>query len=94
MALTWPSGQVLAGDYNQRFRSNYPPGYYGMWYYANRFHDRKLDNADNQYENYRWDRYMSKIIGLEFPWYPIPFDWEYGSKTNFNLPDYNSNDWH
>ena len=83
---------TFASDYNSSFMHNYPPGYYGMWYYTERFyHPRKDDKAAA--EQYNWDRYMSRVTGLRFPFNPIPFDWEYGSRTTFNLPNYNRNIW-
>ncbi|MFH1115385.1 MAG: hypothetical protein V1792_15870 [Pseudomonadota bacterium] len=81
-----------AGDYEQRFVRNYPPGYYGMWYYAERFNE-KQNEQDMPPETYRWDRYMSKITDVYFPFFPIPYDWDYGTHRKFNLPDYSSNDW-
>ncbi len=81
-----------AGDYNSRFVRNYPPGYYGMWYKAERFFE--LEPKDPQaVEQYRWDKFMSRITGVTYPFYPIPFDWDYGTGRTFNLPDYNTNDW-
>lgn len=87
MSNTW------ARDYEPRFMRNYPPGYYGMWYYAERFFEPKNEQYVPE-EAYRWDRYMSKITGLRFPFFPIPYDWDYGTCRAFNLPDYNTNDWH
>ena len=83
---------VQAKDYESRFIRNYPPGYNGIWYYADRFvfHDNRQDPAQ---EKYRWDRFMSRATNIEFPFYPIPYNWEYGTGRTFNLPDYNTNDW-
>jgi hypothetical protein len=82
----------FASDYNSTFMHNYPPGFYGMWYYAERFyHPRKADKPVA--EPYLWDKYMSRVTGLHFPFNPTPFDWEYGSRTTFNLPNYNRNIW-
>jgi len=91
----------IAGDYNQRFVRNYPPGFNGMWYYAERFIEpERTDPMVN--ERYRWDKFMSRITELSFPFWPIPYDWEYGTTRSdpvygtaraFNLPDYNRNDW-
>ena len=81
-----------ARDYESRFMRNYPPGYYGMWYYAERFSEPQ-DHQTAPEESYRWDRYMSRITGLRFPFLPVPYDWDYGTWQNFNLPHYNTNDW-
>jgi hypothetical protein len=81
-----------ARDYEPRFVRNYPPGYYGMWYYAERFYEKKNREALPP-ESYRWDRYMSKITDVYFPFLPIPYDWDYGTHRSFNLPDYSTNDW-
>jgi hypothetical protein len=81
-----------AEDYQDRFVKNYPPGFYGMWYKAERFY-RKLDPDAPTMEKYRWDRYMSRITNVHFPFLPVPYDWEYGNERTFNLPDYGSNDW-
>jgi hypothetical protein len=93
MLACWACADSWAADYNSRFIRNYPPGYYGMWYKADRFDNRKRGVDDKLVETYRWDRYMTRVTGLEFPWYPIPFGWEYGTGRKFNLPNYNSNDW-
>jgi hypothetical protein len=81
-----------AKDYDSRFLKNFPPGYNGMWYYGDRFvfHDNRDDPTQ---EKYRWDRFMSRSVNIEYPFYPIPYDWEYGAGRTFNLPDYNTNDW-
>ncbi len=79
-------------DYNSRFVRNYPPGFYGMWYKAEKFVDPGLAQAIPD-EGYRWDKFMSKVTDLLYPFHPIPFRWDYGSSRTFNLPDYNSNDW-
>jgi hypothetical protein len=79
-------------DYNDRFVKNYPPGFHSMWYKAERFY-KNMDPDRKGNEKYRWDRFMSRVTGVTFPFYPIPYDWEYGSERTFNLPDYNSNDW-
>lgn len=95
LALLFLVGSVSlcwSKDYERRFIRNYPPGYYGMWYYAERFYE-KADPTKRNPESYRWDRYMSKITDVHFPFLPIPYDWDYGSYRKFNLPDYNSNDW-
>ncbi|MDQ7782227.1 MAG: hypothetical protein RDU20_05085 [Desulfomonilaceae bacterium] len=82
-----------ARDYEPRFVRNYPPGYYGMWYYAERF-DEKQDPQIVPQETYRWDKYMSRITDVYFPFFPIPYDWDYGTHRRFNLPDDTTNDWH
>lgn len=84
---------VFARDYNQRFVRNYPPGYYGMWYNAERFYNT-TEPGTTPVEAYRWDKFMSKITDVHFPYYPIPYDWEYGSGRTFNLPNDNRNDWY
>jgi len=81
-----------AGDYHHRFIRNYPPGYHGMWYNAERFYDT-AEPGQKGSESFRWDRYMSKVTELHFPFLPIPFAWDYGTSRKFNLPDYNRNDW-
>ena len=81
-----------AADYKSRFMRDYPPGYYGMWYYAERFNETR-PNDQTPIETYRWDRYMSRMTNLYYPFLPIPYDWDYGSHRNFNLPEYNTNDW-
>ncbi len=91
-----------AGDYNQRFVRNYPPGYNGMWYNVQRFQQSEQASDPIAIEKYRWDKYMSRITDLSFPYFPIPYEWDYGtdrsqsliqSDRRFNLPDYNTNDW-
>lgn len=80
-----------AADYHQRYIRNYPPGYHGMYYYAERFFDT---DPNLKYEViYRWDDFMSRVTEIRYPFHPIPYDWEYGKTRNFNLPDYNANDW-
>ena len=83
---------VFARDYNQRFVRNYPPGYYGMWYKAQRF-SNIFEPGVPQREAYRWDNFMSKVTEVAFPFSPIPYDWEYGNGRTFNLPNTNTNDW-
>jgi hypothetical protein len=84
---------VFARDYDQRFVRNYPPGYYGMWYNAERFYNIPKP-GETPVEAYRWDKFMSKITEVSFPYYPIPYDWEYGDGRTFNLPNDNRNDWY
>ncbi|MEJ2716004.1 MAG: hypothetical protein P8182_02525 [Deltaproteobacteria bacterium] len=81
-----------AWDYNARFIRNYPPGFYGMWYKAERFFETRTGESVPD-ELYRWDRYMSRVTGVTYPFLPIPYAWDYGSSRKFNLPDYNTNDW-
>lgn len=81
-----------ASDYNAKFMRNYPPGYHGMWYKAERFWQPK-DPEDPAQERYRWDLFMSRITGVIYPFLPVPYAWDYGTGKKFNLPDYNSNDW-
>jgi hypothetical protein len=83
---------VDARDYESRFIRNYPPGYHGMWYYTQRFFHQD-DPQDRLQDKYRWDLYMSRITNVTFPYLPVPYGWEYGTVEDFNLPDYNSNDW-
>jgi hypothetical protein len=85
-----PFADCRAKDYNDRFIKNYPPGYFGMYYQAQRFIEPQGDEPE---ELYRWDRYMSQTIGVTYPYMPIPYPWDYGTGRTFNLPDYNSNDW-
>lgn len=87
------NSSLWARDYDPRFMKSFPPGYYGMWYYAERFFEPQ-DAKQPPKETYRYDRYMSNITGLHYPFYPIPFDWDYGTWRTFNLPNYNTNDWH
>lgn len=83
---------AMAVSVGQDFRRNYPPGYYGMYYYEPRFFGPVV--GENKKDDiYRWDRYMSRITEVEFPFLPIPYDWDYGTGRTFGLPDYNSNDW-
>jgi hypothetical protein len=86
------SSIVHAGDYDPRFVRHYPPGFHGMWYKAQRFTDRSDTEAAAQ-ELYRWDKFMSRIMEVRYPYYPIPYGWEYGTDRTFNLPNYNANDW-
>ena len=81
-----------AADYNHRFVRNFPPGFNGMWYYADRFVDR-IEPDKKVREYYRWDRFMSQQLGVYYPFIPIPYDWDYGTARTFDLPDYNANDW-
>ena len=88
----------LASDYNSRFIRNYPPGYYGMWYKAERFYKNpeasgQVEGEKRPIEIYAWDIGMSKLTNLWYPFMPIPYEWDYGTHRSFNLPDYNSNDW-
>ena len=82
-----------AKDYGSRFIRNYPPGYYGMYYNAERFFDLEEEGGKKPQERYRWDNFMSRITDVYFPFRPVPYDWEYGNGQTFGLPDYNSNDW-
>ncbi|MBI4961694.1 MAG: hypothetical protein HY913_00310 [Desulfomonile tiedjei] len=91
-ALYDSSDAWAAADYDSRFVRNYPPGNYGMWYKAQRFSENTDPEVPRQ-ETYRWDRFMSRVTEVAFPFYPIPYDWEYGTDREFNLPDYNRNDW-
>lgn len=81
-----------AGDYESRFVRNYPPGYYGMYYFAQRFFEKPAPPGE-KLQSYRYDKEMSKNMEIEYPFYPIPYPWDYGTGRTFNLPDYNSNDW-
>jgi hypothetical protein len=89
MCLASPSWGT---DYNSRFIRNYPPGYHGMWYNAQRFHETNRENK-NREEFYTWDKFMGHLTGVTFPFLPVPHDWDYGTWCKFNLPDYNTNDW-
>ncbi|MCX5862223.1 MAG: hypothetical protein WCG29_07370 [Desulfomonile sp.] len=82
----------VAADYEARFVRNYPPGYYGMYYYAQRFSDTPLATGQKK-DMYKWDKFMSRVTEIEFPFYPIPYEWDYGTGRTFNLPDYNTNNW-
>jgi hypothetical protein len=83
---------VQAKDYDSRFIRNFPPGYHGMWYYAERFSYAE-DTTDKLQEKYRWDKFMSKTTNMQYPFFPVPHSWDYGTTEKFNLPDYNTNDW-
>lgn len=91
-------GCLAAEDYNTRFTKNYPPGYYGMWYKAQRFYKNPKATGEAQGEQrpielYLWDGEMSRITNVWYPFKPVPYGWDYGTYSGFNLPDYNSNDW-
>ncbi len=86
------SNLLWAMDYDRRFVREYPPGYYGMYYNALRFMPES-DRSKPEVRSYDSDRSMSKLTGLTYPFVPIPYAWRYGQGRNFNLPDYNSNDW-
>jgi hypothetical protein len=85
------SSLCQASDYDPRFVRSYPPGYYGMWYDAQRFSTEGIPGAKT--ERYRWDMLMSRETNVTFPFYPIPYDWDYGTGRTFSLPDYNANNW-
>lgn len=51
--ISWP-GPSAATDYNSRFIHNYPPGFYGMWYKAERFFEKK-EKGKIREELYSWD---------------------------------------
>jgi hypothetical protein len=87
-SLIWASE-----DYFPRYIRNYPPGFNSMWYQAERFHS-KIGEIPRGSEKYRFDRHMSRVTGLSYPFFPVPYDWDYGTGRTFNLPDYNRNDWH
>jgi hypothetical protein len=86
------SAAAASQDYDPRFIRNFPPGFHGMWWKAERFYKNPSPDAPGL-ERYRWDRYMSGIMNVTFPFEPIPYDWEYGNCRSFGMPDYNSNDW-
>lgn len=92
MMTLWSVSLCGATDYNQRFIRSYPPGYYGMWYKAQRFAEPGNPGEPKE-EVYAWDRFMSQVTRVFYPYQPTPFDWEYGNGRKFNLPDYNTNDW-
>lgn len=81
-----------SADYDSRFIRNYPPGYYGMYYYAERFFNTE-ELGKKSDETYRWDRFMSRVTEVKYPFSPIPYAWDYGTGRTFNLPDYNANNW-
>jgi hypothetical protein len=89
--ISWP-GPSAATDYNSRFIHNYPPGFYGMWYKAERFFEKK-EKGKIREELYSWDTYMSHLTGTFYPFFPVPFPWDYGTGRRFNLPQYDANDW-
>jgi hypothetical protein len=87
-----------AGDYDPRFVRDYPPGFYGMWWKAERFYEpidqfARGRNAQPPAELYTWDKRMSELTGIKYPFYPTPFPWDYGTGRTFNLPNYHTNDW-
>ncbi len=97
LSASWTTGS-LAADYNARFEKNYPPGYYGMWYKAERFYHNPKDTGrargeQRPMELYMWDHGMSQISNLWYPFLPVPYEWDYGTYKDFNLPNYNSNNW-
>jgi hypothetical protein len=92
VAAIFGSAVTYAGDYDPRFVRNYPPGFHGMWYYAQRFYkENKIPKLGS--EKHHHDRFMSGVTNLIYPFYPIPYDWEYGTGRTFGLPDYNKNCW-
>ncbi len=70
----------------------YPPGYYGAAYYSPRLYPRGYPEISG-HDPMKWDRLMSRELGIEFPFVPKPYPWDYGRDLNFNFPDFNSNDW-
>jgi hypothetical protein len=86
------SSLCKASDYDGRFIRSYPPGFYGMWYDAQKFDSEGVPGVKS--ERYRWDKLMSQETHITFPFYPIPYDWDYGTGRTFGLPDYNSDDWY
>ena len=70
----------------------YPPGYYGAAYYSPHQYPRGATPSGPQ-DPLKWDKAMSHELGIDFPFYPIPYPWDYGRELNFNFPDFNSNDW-
>ncbi len=91
LILAWAS-YASAKDYESRFMRNFPPGYHGMWYDAERFIHAN-NRQDKTQEKYRWDRFMSRVTDMTFPFLPVPYAWDYGNTQKFNLPNYNTNDW-
>ncbi len=83
---------VWGKDYDPRFIRNYPPGYHGMWYYAQRFFDPVVEDKPPE-ERYTFDKFMGHVTGVTYPFFPVPFEWDYGTTRKFNLPDYNANNW-
>ena len=81
-----------ARDYNRRFVRNYPPGFHSMWHSATRFFETKKENVP-AVELYRCDRFMTQVTCVSYPFFPVPYEWDYGTGRKFNLPNYNTNDW-
>ncbi|MGB9618085.1 MAG: hypothetical protein ACPL7J_12255 [Desulfomonilaceae bacterium] len=70
----------------------YPPGYYGAGYYSKRLYPRG-DGSSGPAAALKWDKFMSHELGIEFPFFPMPYPWDYGRGLTFNFPDFNANDW-
>lgn len=90
-------------DYDRRFVRDYPPGFYSMYWKAERFYE-PIDKESRETlttekltpppaELYSWDKRMAQVTGINYPFYPTPFPWDYGTGRTFNLPNYNSNNW-
>ncbi|MBI5251216.1 MAG: hypothetical protein HY912_17135 [Desulfomonile tiedjei] len=84
------SSIAFGADYNSRFVKNYPPGFNGMYYYAERFFDK---TPAPRSEEYRWDKFTSRLNNISYPFLPQPYPWDYGNGRTFSLPDYNANNW-
>lgn len=83
---------ITAYDIDFPLIQRYPPGYYGAGYYSTRFSPRG-DGPVGQTDALKWDRFMSHELGIEFPFFPMPYPWDYGNGLTFNFPDFNANDW-
>jgi len=92
MLIAVELGGVWAQNVDFPVIRRYPPGYYGSGYYAQSFFQPTPPKAGPK-DPFKWDRYMSRELGIEFPFYPIPFEWDYGNGLCFNFPDFNANDW-
>ncbi len=70
----------------------YPPGYYGAGYYSTRLYPGR-DTSLAPPQALKWNKFMSRELGIEFPFFPMPYPWDYGRGLTFNFPDFNANDW-
>ncbi len=92
MFLAYHGNFVWALDVIFPVIRQYPSGYYGTGYYSKRLSPR-ADGLVGPTDAMRWDRFMSHELGVQFPFFPIPYPWDYGRDLTFNFPDFNANDW-
>lgn len=89
--LTITSWTVWAHDVDFPVIRHYPPGYYGSGYYSQSFFPQPSPLGGK--DPFKWDKFMSRELGIEFPFHPIPYTWDYGTGLTFNFPDLNANNW-